>query len=167
MEQPFVDTVLPFRLRSTPKIFSAVADALKWILTQQGVSHSIHYLDDFFTVGSSTSSECNNNLHWIMETCKLLGIPLAPEKIVGPTCQLTFLGIEIHSESLQLCLPQKKIGKTETANKCKMVDKGKQLPFHARWSHLEEHSSGASSICHVFQKTWTTGFANYAHHKIL
>ena len=47
--QLFVDTVLPFGLRSAPNIFSAVADALEWILTQQGVSHSIHYLDDFFT----------------------------------------------------------------------------------------------------------------------
>jgi len=41
--QLFIDTVLPFGLRSAPKIISAVADALKWILTQQGVSHSIHF----------------------------------------------------------------------------------------------------------------------------
>ena len=109
--QLFIDTVLPFGLRSAPKIFSTVADALEWILTQQGVSHSIHYLDDFFTVGSPTSKECSNNLHQIMETCKLLGVPLAPEKIVGPTCQLTFLGIEIDSESLQLRLPQEKLDK--------------------------------------------------------
>jgi len=46
-----------------------------------------------------------------METCKLLDVPLAPEKIVGPTCQLTFLGIEIDLESLQLCLPQEKLDK--------------------------------------------------------
>ena len=51
--------------------------------------------------------DCNQ----IMETCKLLGVPLAPEKIVGPTCQLTFLGIEIDSESLQLRLPQDKLDK--------------------------------------------------------
>ena len=58
--QLFIDTVLPFGLRSAPKIFSAVADALEWILTQQGVSHSIHYLDDFFTVGSPTSRRINS-----------------------------------------------------------------------------------------------------------
>ena len=110
-DQLFIDTVLPFRLRSAPKIFSAVADTLEWILTQQGVSHSIHYLDDFFTVGSPTSNECSNNLHRIVETCKLLGVPLAPEKIVGPTRQLTFLGIEIDSESLQLRIPQEKLEK--------------------------------------------------------
>ena len=28
--------------------------------------------------------------------------------------------------------------------------------MHAKWSHLEEHFSGVSSICHVFRKTWTT-----------
>ena len=88
-----------------------MADALECILTQQGVSHSIHYLDDFFTVGSPTSNECSNNLHRIMETCKLLGVPLATEKIVGRMHQLTFLGIEIDSESLQLHLPQEKLDK--------------------------------------------------------
>ena len=33
----FVDTALPFGLRSAPIIFSAVADALLWILLQRGV----------------------------------------------------------------------------------------------------------------------------------
>ena len=34
----YVDTMLPFGLRSTPKIFSAVADALEWILLERGVA---------------------------------------------------------------------------------------------------------------------------------
>ena len=32
----FVDTVLPFGLRSAPKIFSSIADALEWILLKKG-----------------------------------------------------------------------------------------------------------------------------------
>ena len=32
----FTDRALPFGLRSAPKIFSAVADALQWILTNKG-----------------------------------------------------------------------------------------------------------------------------------
>lgn len=46
----FIDTVLPFGLRSAPKIFSAVADAAQWILSQAGIKHSLHYLDDFMIV---------------------------------------------------------------------------------------------------------------------
>jgi len=39
--QVFVDTTLPFGLRSAPIIFSAVADALLWIM-QKKVSH-LHF----------------------------------------------------------------------------------------------------------------------------
>ena len=43
----YIDTVLPFGLRSAPKVFNAVADALEWIMRKQGIAHSLHYLDDF------------------------------------------------------------------------------------------------------------------------
>ena len=33
----YVDTALPFILRSAPKIFNAVADALQWIMERNGV----------------------------------------------------------------------------------------------------------------------------------
>ena len=42
-----LDMALPFGLRSAPKIFSALADALAWVTRQHGVLHQIHYLDDF------------------------------------------------------------------------------------------------------------------------
>ena len=45
----YVDTALPFGLRSTPKIFNAVADTLEWILQQHGVSQLWCYLDDYIT----------------------------------------------------------------------------------------------------------------------
>ena len=43
----YIDKVLPFGLRSAPKIFSAVADAVQWIFLSRGISSSLHYLDDF------------------------------------------------------------------------------------------------------------------------
>ena len=46
----YVDKVLPFGLCSAPKIFSAIADAAQWILVQRGVTHILHYLDDFIVV---------------------------------------------------------------------------------------------------------------------
>ena len=38
-----MDTVLPFGLRSAPEIFSAVANALEWILWQASVTSIMHY----------------------------------------------------------------------------------------------------------------------------
>ena len=42
----YIDTVLPFGLRSAPKVFNAVVDALEWIMRKQGIVHILHYLDD-------------------------------------------------------------------------------------------------------------------------
>ena len=40
----YLDNCLPFGLRSAPKIFSAMADALMWIMLQQGVTAGIHFI---------------------------------------------------------------------------------------------------------------------------
>ena len=50
----FFDTRLPFGLRSAPKIFSVVADALQWSFQRGGVTWVEHYLDDFITMGHPT-----------------------------------------------------------------------------------------------------------------
>ena len=49
----FIDRMLPFGLHSAPKIFLAVADGLQWILTQYGITHLLHYLDDFIFMTAS------------------------------------------------------------------------------------------------------------------
>ena len=50
-----MDQILPFGLQSAQKIFSAVADAVQWVLCQQGVRPILHYLDDFIWVAESHS----------------------------------------------------------------------------------------------------------------
>ena len=46
----FLDAMLHFGLRSAPRIFTAVADALEWCTWQNGVVGIDHYLDDFVVV---------------------------------------------------------------------------------------------------------------------
>ena len=57
----FVDTALPFGLRSAPKIFTALADAAEWIARQRGVEFVIHYLDDFLIVTSADTNQGNTH----------------------------------------------------------------------------------------------------------
>ena len=98
----YIDLALPFGLRSAPFIFNSVADMLEWIIRHNyGISDLMHYLDDYFTVGPPSSEQCNHNLLTIKETCNQLRIPLAPEKCVGPTTCIVFLGIEL--DSIELC----------------------------------------------------------------
>lgn len=107
--QLFVDTVLPFGLRSAPKIFNCIADALQWIAKSQGITYLDHFLDDYITVGAPNSSECSDNLCLLILLCSILGLPLAVEKKEGPTTCLTFLGIEVDTVRLELRLPVEKL----------------------------------------------------------
>ena len=54
--------MLPFGLRSAPKIFNVIIDALEWILQHQGVEFCEHYLDDFIILGRPDSPECQQAL---------------------------------------------------------------------------------------------------------
>ena len=77
----YIDTCLPFVLRSAPKLFNILADLLPWIAQQCNVSYLIHYLDDFLTIGPSASQTCQQNLDILMQTCSYRGVPLALEKV--------------------------------------------------------------------------------------
>ena len=77
----FIDGMLPFGLRSAPNIFTAVADALEWILRGEGVEHVDHYLDDYILFGPPGSDKCAQQLEVILRVCERLGVPLAKEKL--------------------------------------------------------------------------------------
>ena len=104
-----MDACLPFGLWSAPRIFTALADALEWGVKQQGVSHLLHYLDDYITLGAPESQECTANMSTFLEWCKQLGVPIAAKKCEGPSTRLTYLDIEIDTESIKLHLPEEKL----------------------------------------------------------
>ena len=108
-DQLFGDTALPFGLRSAPKLFTAVADALQWVVRSRGVSFIAHYLDDFIIVGPPGSDEYAKNLDRLLETCRELGVPIACHKVEGPSTCIIFLGIEIDTVAMELRLPQDKL----------------------------------------------------------
>ena len=110
----YIDPMLPFGLRSAPKIFNAVADALNWHLQQSGVQFIRHYLDDFILVGPPNSPQCREWLGILDRECGTLGIPIAAHKREGPTTRLTYLGIEIDTITFQLRLPGEKLQRLQS-----------------------------------------------------
>ena len=103
--QFFVDTRLPFGCRSSPYIFNLFADILQWILISCFlIPHVLHYLDDFFFCGRDKSS-CHQYISTAESAFNQLGVPLAPEKLEGPSQVITYLGIEINSRSRTILLP--------------------------------------------------------------
>ena len=108
-DQVFIDATLPFGLRSAPKIFSALADALLWILHLLGHTNTLHYLDDYLLVGPPSSPSCREALASACSLAVELGLEIAEEKTEGPTSCLTFLGIKIDSAASMLRLPKDKL----------------------------------------------------------
>ena len=108
----YLDLVLPFGLRSAPKIFSALADAVEWILLEVGVMVILHYLDDFLTMGQKETDQCATNLR------SILGLPIE-RKAEGPTVVIVFLGIILVTRNMELRLPTNH----ESQNTCKQKDR--------------------------------------------
>ena len=69
----YVDPMLPFRLRSSAKIFNTVADALEWRLKAVGAPYVHHYLDNFMVLGAPGSNEGPRALEMLLFTCLNLG----------------------------------------------------------------------------------------------
>lgn len=100
-DQFYIDTCLPFGLRSAPYLFNQLAEAIHWSLQHNhGVRYVLHYLDDFFTAGSPDSTECSSNLHEMLSLCTTINAPVKTSKIDGPSTKLTFLGIVINTADM-------------------------------------------------------------------
>ena len=107
--QLYIDQTLSFGLRSAPKIFNSIADALEWIVKARGAKLTHHYLDNFIVIGAPLSSECADSLEILLNTCRELGIPVALHKCTGPTTCLIFLGILIDTIKMEISLPEEKL----------------------------------------------------------
>ena len=77
----YLDRALPFGLRSAPKLFSALTDAMMWMLYERGIETALHYLDDFLILGPAGSPLCGQALQTTLTLCDELGFPVAPEKL--------------------------------------------------------------------------------------
>ena len=108
--QFYVDLALPFGLRSAPYIFNSVADLVEWIIRNKyNVADLMHYLDDFITAGPAGSPQCSQNLQTSLAICHSLGLPLHPNKCIGPSTCMVVLGIELDSLEQMARLPAEKL----------------------------------------------------------
>ena len=73
--------------------------------------YQLHYLDDFLLLGPPDTAECIIAMQRTLTACKELGVPIAAHKTEGPSCQLTFLGIQIDTIRMELSLPPDKLAR--------------------------------------------------------
>ena len=87
----YCDVLLCFGLQSSPCLFNRLADAFEWLLKNNyHIQDLMHYLDDYFTVGPAHSSICAHNVKTILHVASQVGVPLAPNKLEGPTTAWCF-----------------------------------------------------------------------------
>jgi len=55
------------------------------------------------------SAPRDNELKVFLKTCDEIGVPMAPEKTVGPSCVLSFAGIELDTTKMEARLPCDKL----------------------------------------------------------
>ena len=109
IKQYYFDVVLPFGLRSSPKLISDFADALQHIMLSRGVSECFHYMDDYITMGPPSSSQCRTNLEVMLKTCADVGFSVNPQKVVGPSTVLEYLGFIIDTDAMQIRISQDRL----------------------------------------------------------
>jgi len=74
-----------------------------------GVTFLIHYLDDYLTMGPPNSETCQQNIDTFISLCADIDVPLALDKLEGPSTSLSFLGITLDTERMEIRLPDDKL----------------------------------------------------------
>ena len=105
----YMDAVLPMGCSSSCQIFETFSTALEWIAkTKLGAAGVVHMIDDFLFMAPS-KEKCALDMRKFAEMCEGSGIPLAPDKTVGPDTTLPFLGITLDTVSMEARLPEDKL----------------------------------------------------------
>ena len=109
--QYFYDKCLPMGCSSSCSIFEAFSTSLEWIIKQRLTHVSVlHILDDFLFI-APTLKLCSAALSLFEAICRDIGVPLAPEKTIGPYQSLEFAGIHLDTVDMSASLPVDKVDK--------------------------------------------------------
>ena len=105
----YYDRCLAMGLASSCKTFETLSTAVQWIAqTKLGISYMLHLLDDFLII-SGSHEQCSRELTLFLDLCSYLGIPMAPDKTIGPSTVLSFAGIELDTVRSEARLPYEKV----------------------------------------------------------
>ena len=106
----FFDRCLPFGCRISCASFEKFSTFLEWCIIKKTNSHYvIHYLDDFLLGGTPSSNHCSHVLQVSIDLFKQFGVPIATEKTVPPSTNITFLGLTIDTLTMEVRIPADKI----------------------------------------------------------
>lgn len=113
-ENFYIDKCLPMGCSISCAVFEKFSSFLEWVVrSRSGLNTLDHYLDDFLFAGQGScdkmTSDCQKLMDCFTSVCWELGVPIAPEKTIGPTTTLVFLGFEIDTVEGLVRIPADKL----------------------------------------------------------
>eukprot|EP00731_Ephydatia_muelleri_P033414 Em0029g20a len=107
----YMDTCLPFGLRSALHLFNHFAEAIIWILLSNYAVEGLHYLDDLepahWPIWPASLPELCSSIASLVQQPWCPGVAL--DKLEDPASTLTFLGITLDTVNQELRLPADKL----------------------------------------------------------
>ena len=102
---------MPMGCSSSCRTFETFSTAIEWVPQKKlHIPHILHLLDDFLII-SPTHNLCHKQSELFLMLSHYVGIPIVPEKNVGPSTTMAFAGIELDSTLMEARLPQDKLVK--------------------------------------------------------
>ena len=149
----FVDNRLCFGLSCAPAIFNRLSNAIVRMMARRGFHSIVNYLDDFLIIGN-TQAECQQGLITLISLLHSLGFNVSWKKVVSPSQRVTFIGIELASTTMSLCLPADKLDRLNAlvmSFSVKVSASKRQLPSLAGSLNFACHvvHGGRTFLCHV------------------
>ena len=106
--QFFIDCCLSFGAAVSCQVFEKIAMLIHWIAQKRAGYAFVHYLDDFFMV-DKLSHTCSYIMGMFKQVCHEVGMPISPDKSVGPVQVIEFLDLTIDSVFMVVQVPQDKL----------------------------------------------------------
>ena len=104
-----VDLKLPFGGRSSASIFTDFADLICWIITEKYLLVVIHYSDDYLLISPPDLPLATQEKETMLSVFHYLNIPVADDKLLGPSTKLPYLGIDIDTVAMKIAVPRPKL----------------------------------------------------------
>ena len=164
----YYDRCLPMGCSSSCAIFEAFSTSLEWIIQRRLPRVAVlHILDDFLFI-SPTYHESKLALQTFKHICADIGVPLAPEKTVGPSQIIEFAGIHLDSVDMSASLPKDKITKFTHHIDLLMDQKTAQLKQIQALAGMLNFACGIIAPARAFSRRLidlTIGLSKPYHHK--
>ena len=112
--QLYLDTRLPFGIRSGPALYDAVGAVIQFILERACSRRVIRYLDDH-GLAEANIARCTVFLSRFLAACAVLGLPISLDKLLSPAQLFKFLGLLWDLLHRHLSLPSSKWAKFNLA----------------------------------------------------